>query len=90
VFIVLDNSTPEAWSSVTKCTAPEPPRNLAENDGIGLMFVIPGVREVLRVNGRAYPTDEPDVRARMRTEGKDAELHSSWRWRRLSSTVDAR
>lgn len=49
-------------------------RNLAENDGIGLMFVIPGMREVLRVNGHAYPTDEPDVLARMRTEGKDAEL----------------
>ncbi|MGC7098364.1 MSMEG_1061 family FMN-dependent PPOX-type flavoprotein [Amycolatopsis lurida] len=49
-------------------------RNLAENDGIGLMFVIPGVREVLRVNGRAYPTDEPDVLARMRTEGKGADL----------------
>ncbi|MFF3485472.1 MSMEG_1061 family FMN-dependent PPOX-type flavoprotein [Streptomyces sp. NPDC002701] len=49
-------------------------RNLAENDGIGLMFVIPGMREVLRVNGRAYPTDEPDVLARMRIEGKDAEL----------------
>jgi uncharacterized protein len=49
-------------------------RNLAENDGIGLMFVIPGVREVLRVNGRAYPTDEPDVLARMRTQGKEAEL----------------
>lgn len=48
--------------------------NLAENDGIGLMFVIPGLREVLRVNGRAYPTDEPDVLARMRTEGKAAEL----------------
>ncbi|QIS09746.1 MSMEG_1061 family FMN-dependent PPOX-type flavoprotein [Nocardia arthritidis] len=49
-------------------------RNLAENDGIGLMFVVPGVREVLRVNGRAYPTDEPDVLARMRIEGKEAEL----------------
>ncbi|WP_413105340.1 MSMEG_1061 family FMN-dependent PPOX-type flavoprotein [Streptomyces sp. Inha503] len=49
-------------------------RNLAENDGIGLMFVVPGMREVLRVNGRAYPTDEPDVLARMRTEGKDATL----------------
>lgn len=49
-------------------------RNLAENDGIGLMFVVPGMREVLRVNGRAYPTDEPDVLARMRTEGREAEL----------------
>ncbi|MCO1574297.1 pyridoxamine 5'-phosphate oxidase family protein [Crossiella sp. SN42] len=48
--------------------------NLAENDGIGLLFVIPGLREVLRVNGHAYPTDEPDVLARMRTEGRDAEL----------------
>nr|CEL12783.1 Phosphohydrolase (MutT/nudix family protein) [Kibdelosporangium sp. MJ126-NF4] len=48
--------------------------NLAENDGIGLMFIVPGMREVLRVNGRAYPTDEPDVLARMRTEGRDAQL----------------
>ncbi|MEV0056748.1 MSMEG_1061 family FMN-dependent PPOX-type flavoprotein [Saccharopolyspora shandongensis] len=49
-------------------------RNIAENDGIGLMFVVPGMREVLRVNGRAYATDEPDVLARMRIEGKAAEL----------------
>ncbi|MYS85213.1 MSMEG_1061 family FMN-dependent PPOX-type flavoprotein [Embleya scabrispora] len=49
-------------------------RNLAENDGVGLLFFIPGLRETLRVNGRAYPTDEPDVLARMQIEGKNAEL----------------
>ncbi|MFE3883357.1 MSMEG_1061 family FMN-dependent PPOX-type flavoprotein [Streptomyces lydicus] len=49
-------------------------RNLAENDGIGLAFLIPGLPEVLRVNGRAYPTDEPDVLARMRTEAREPEL----------------
>ncbi|MEC3997100.1 MSMEG_1061 family FMN-dependent PPOX-type flavoprotein [Actinacidiphila sp. DG2A-62] len=49
-------------------------RNLAENDGIGLMFIVPGMREVLRINGRAYPTDEADVLARMQTEGKSALL----------------
>lgn len=49
-------------------------RNLAENDGIGLLFLIPGVRETLRVNGRAYPTDEPDVLARMQTEARNPEL----------------
>ncbi|WP_326809217.1 MULTISPECIES: MSMEG_1061 family FMN-dependent PPOX-type flavoprotein [unclassified Streptomyces] len=49
-------------------------RNLAENDGIGLLFLIPGLRETLRINGRAYPTDEPDVLARMRTEAKEAVL----------------
>ncbi|NGO13079.1 pyridoxamine 5'-phosphate oxidase family protein [Streptomyces sp. HC44] len=49
-------------------------RNLAENDGIGLLFLIPGMREMLRVNGHAYPTDEPDVLARMQTEAKKPEL----------------
>ncbi|UQT53865.1 pyridoxamine 5'-phosphate oxidase family protein [Streptomyces durmitorensis] len=44
--------------------------NLAENDGIGLLFLIPGMRETLRVNGRAYATDDPDVLARMETEGR--------------------
>lgn len=42
--------------------------NLAENDGIGLLFLVPGVVETVRVNGRGYCTDEPDVLARMRTE----------------------
>ncbi|QEU95709.1 pyridoxamine 5'-phosphate oxidase family protein [Streptomyces kanamyceticus] len=49
-------------------------RNLAENDGVGLCFFVPGVREVLRVNGSAYPTDDPDVLARMHIEGKEAVL----------------
>ncbi|MFI6743551.1 MSMEG_1061 family FMN-dependent PPOX-type flavoprotein [Nonomuraea sp. NPDC050451] len=49
-------------------------RNLAENDGIGLLFLIPGSRESLRVNGRAYPTDEPDVLARMQTEASEPVL----------------
>ncbi|GHC77729.1 MSMEG_1061 family FMN-dependent PPOX-type flavoprotein [Streptomyces flavofungini] len=49
-------------------------RNLAENDGVGLCFLIPGVREMLRVNGSAYVTDEPDVLARMHTEGREAVL----------------
>ncbi|MFB7653353.1 MULTISPECIES: MSMEG_1061 family FMN-dependent PPOX-type flavoprotein [unclassified Streptomyces] len=44
--------------------------NLAENDGIGLLFLVPGARETLRVNGRAHPTDDPDVLTRMETEGR--------------------
>ncbi|MGW8374867.1 MSMEG_1061 family FMN-dependent PPOX-type flavoprotein [Streptomyces sp. ODS28] len=48
--------------------------NLAENDGIGLLFLVPGSREMLRVNGRAYATDEPDVLARMQAEGREAVL----------------
>src|SRR3954452_8759914 len=46
-------------------------RNIAENDGVGLLFFVPGMRETLRVNGSAYVTDDPDVLARMRTEAKE-------------------
>jgi len=49
-------------------------RNLAENDGVGLLFFIPGLRETLRINGRAYPTDDPEVLARMQTEAREPEL----------------
>lgn len=49
-------------------------RNLAGNDGIGLLFLIPGMRETLRVNGRAYPTDDPEVLARLQAEGRTPRL----------------
>lgn len=49
-------------------------RNIAENDGVGLLFLVPGVRETLRLNGHAYPTDEPDVLARMQTEASTPDL----------------
>ncbi|UOX90173.1 pyridoxamine 5'-phosphate oxidase family protein [Amycolatopsis sp. FBCC-B4732] len=49
-------------------------RNIAENDGVGLLFFVPGMRETLRVNGSAYVTDDPDVLARMRTEAKEPML----------------
>src|SRR5437763_16986278 len=29
-------------------------RNIAENDGVGLLFFVPGMRETLRVTGSAY------------------------------------
>ncbi|WP_181771245.1 MSMEG_1061 family FMN-dependent PPOX-type flavoprotein [Amycolatopsis pittospori] len=45
--------------------------NIAENGEAGLLFFIPGMRETLRVNGRAYPTDEPDVLARMQIEARE-------------------
>lgn len=45
--------------------------NIAGNGGVGLLFLIPGMRETLRVNGRSYITDEPDVLARMQIEARD-------------------
>jgi uncharacterized protein len=36
-------------------------QNLLQNDGIGLLFLIPGLDETLRVNGRAIVTTDPAV-----------------------------
>ena len=36
-------------------------RNVLENPQVGLLFLIPGLRETLRVNGRAYLTRDPEV-----------------------------
>ena len=35
--------------------------NITRNDGIGLLFLVPGIGETLRVNGRATVTTDPAV-----------------------------
>lgn len=45
-------------------------RNIAENPKVGLLFLVPGVPETLRVNGRAQLTAAPDVLARLEAEGR--------------------
>lgn len=47
-------------------------RNLVGNPRIGLVFIIPGRDETLRVNGRAWPTTDPELVARFTFEGSRA------------------
>ena len=49
-------------------------RNIAENGHVGLLFLIPGMGETLRVNGRAELSDDAALRARLSIDGKDALL----------------
>lgn len=44
--------------------------NVAANPRVGLLFMIPGVRETLRVNGRARISTDPALRATMIERGK--------------------
>ena len=44
--------------------------NIDQNPAVGLLFLIPGVDETLRVNGTAAITNEPAVLARWETSGK--------------------
>jgi PPOX class probable FMN-dependent enzyme len=45
-------------------------RNILSHGGVGLLFMIPGVEETLRVNGRARLIRDADVLARLAVRGK--------------------
>ncbi|MDQ0591150.1 pyridoxamine 5'-phosphate oxidase family protein [Variovorax paradoxus] len=45
-------------------------RNIVADPRVALLFLIPGVGETLRVNGRARITTEPELMARFAMEGK--------------------
>jgi PPOX class probable FMN-dependent enzyme len=49
-------------------------RNVLRNPRVGLLFVMPGTSETLRVNGRAELTNDPAVLARLAARGKPAVL----------------
>ena len=44
--------------------------NLVVNPHVGLLFLVPGREETLRVNGRGWITRDPDLLARLAVEGK--------------------
>jgi uncharacterized protein len=46
-------------------------QNLVERHGIGLLFVVPGISETLRVNGFARLTREPALLAACAVDGKE-------------------
>ncbi len=45
-------------------------RNIIENPHVGLIFLVPGVNETLRVNGLAEIRDDEDLCARFEVDGK--------------------
>jgi uncharacterized protein len=45
-------------------------QNLLANPGIGLLFLVPGREETLRVNGRAWITRDPELLNRMSVDGR--------------------
>lgn len=45
--------------------------NLVERPGVGILFVVPGITETLRVNGLARLTRDPELRALCAIDGKE-------------------
>ena len=48
--------------------------NLLENPAMGILFLVPGLEETLRVNGRARLTTDPDVLDRTAVDGRRPKL----------------
>jgi PPOX class probable FMN-dependent enzyme len=44
--------------------------NIVERPGVGLLFFIPGFEDMLRVNGLAHLTTDPELMTRFTAEGK--------------------
>lgn len=49
-------------------------RNVLANPHVGLLFIIPNVDETLRVNGRAFLTQDPELLASLATRGATPKL----------------
>ena len=49
-------------------------RNITENPHAGLLFLIPGLGETLRINGTAQLTRDPDLLGRLATKGDPPQL----------------
>ena len=57
-------------------------RNILRNPHVGLLFLVPGVGDTLRVNGRATIVTDPELLGTLAVEGKDAEARAADRDRR--------
>lgn len=49
-------------------------RNILSNPHVGLLFFVPGDEEVVRINGRATLSTDPDLLEQMSLKGKPAQL----------------
>jgi PPOX class probable FMN-dependent enzyme len=67
--LVLDDTTlaiPERPGNRRLDTA----RNILQTGTVGLLFIVPGMEETLRVNGRAYLVRDADLLERLAAQGK--------------------
>ncbi|MFJ3988181.1 MSMEG_1061 family FMN-dependent PPOX-type flavoprotein [Streptomyces sp. NPDC090032] len=59
--------------------------NLRRNPAVGLVFLVPGLREVVRVNGDAFISDDPQLLEMLSADGKPAVLATVVRVREVFS-----
>ena len=63
-----------AWADLTGNRRIDAFRQILENPQVGLIFMIPGLRETLRIDGTAYLTRDPAVLRAVDVPGRTADL----------------
>lgn len=73
-FVRLLDARRIAWADLTGNRRVDAFRQILQNPQIGLLFVLPGLRETLRVDGTAYLTRDPEVLRAVDVPGRTADL----------------
>ncbi len=63
-----------AWADLPGNRRIDAFRQLLENPQVGLLFLLPGLRETLRIDGTAYLTRDPEVLAATDVPGRTTDL----------------
>lgn len=73
-FVRLLDPQRLAWADLTGNRRIDAFRQILQNPQVGLLFVIPGLRETLRVDGTAYLTRDPEVLRAVDVPDRTADL----------------
>lgn len=73
-FVRVLDPTRIAWADLTGNRRVDAFRHILGNSQVGLLFVLPGLRETLRIDGTAYLTRDPEVLRAVDVPGRTADL----------------
>lgn len=73
-FVRLLDPERVAWADLTGNRRVDAFRHILRNPQVGLLFLLPGLRETLRVDGTAYLTRDPAVLRAVDVPGRTADL----------------
>ncbi len=73
-FVEMLDEHRVAWADYSGNNRLDSFENLVENDHVALLFMIPGLDETLRINGRATLSTDVDLRRRFAVDGREAKV----------------
>ncbi len=73
-FVEMLDEHRVAWADYSGNNRLDSFENLVENDHVALLFLIPGLDETLRINGRATLSTDDELRRRFAVDGREAKV----------------